>query len=151
MYWMNEQKCRKFTKIMCVYTCFLQTAFVTAFVHAIYDICNGKFDTSMWDLPFNLVVPFNAKTVQGWFIEWFFQFNVGNCYLISNFIPTTYFACFCNYIVAICKHFDLLLKSIQRDVDRLHLEETLQEQQQLWRNIKEKLNQAVEVQVKIHE
>lgn len=119
MYWETEQKCFLFTKRMLKYIYFHQMANVAALGYAISCICKNDFETSTWNLPFNLVVPFDTRPVWGWLLKWLFELSCGFAYTLGMIIPTSYFFCFCLYIVAICNHFELMVDMIRLDIKKV--------------------------------
>lgn len=122
IYWVTEQKCRKFTRIMAyIFICNV-SSIVMALNYAIYCICVGNMDTSTWKLPFKLVVAFDTKPLWGWFLQWLFQFGASISYNLCISIPTAYFAAFCRYIEAICKHFEQSVDAIGLDVENIRSE-----------------------------
>lgn len=114
MYFSTEQMCRKFTRLMLYYGVFNLSSIVIALNYAIYCMCTGNWDISTWNLPLNNVFPFD-KSFGGWILKWLFQASTFFTYACCMIIPTTYFVCFCRYIVAICKHFEMLFNEIQFD------------------------------------
>lgn len=91
---------------------------VAALGYAIYCISKNDFDTSAWNLPFDVVVPFDTRPVWGWLLKWLFELNCSIAYILAMIIPTTYFFCFCLYIVAICNHFDALVDSFHLNIEQ---------------------------------
>lgn len=148
MYRSTEQKCRKFTKFYLYYICCNQSSFVAALGFAISSICVGNLDTSAWNLPFNLVVPFNTEPLWGWFLHWYFQFTASLSYTLCMIIPTTYFVCLCRYIAAICNHFKLLIDSIRFDVEQIQYNsKNRQNNTDVWQNVHTKLIELVDLHV----
>lgn len=119
MYWETERKCSLYTKSMLYYIYFHQMPCVAALTYAIYCIYTNDIDTSAWNLPFSVFVPFDTQTVLGWLFCWFFELIAGFVYILSMIIPTTYFFGFCLYIVAICNHFDLLVDKFNEDIEQI--------------------------------
>lgn len=119
MYWSTEQKCRKFTRQMLYYLLFNMLSFPMALIYVIYCIYMGNLDTSTWNLPMNVVMPFDTQQIWGWFLKWIFEFGAAYSYFLSMTIPTIYFVCFCQYIVAICNHFELMVDAIRLDVEEI--------------------------------
>lgn len=147
---MCEQKCRKFTKMLM--TCCVvsnQIPIMFALIHAVYGICVGNFDASAIDLPMNVVLPFDTRTIWGWGLLWMLQFNAFNSYPLIMVLTTTYFTCFCFYLIAICDHFNLLIESIRREVDAIQMETNQRGEQ--WQHVKKTIFRAVDVHVKMFE
>lgn len=126
---------------------------VVALNHAIYCICVGNRDTSAWNLPFNLVVPFNTETLGGWFLYWLFQLSGNIAYSLCIIIPTTHFTGFCRYIVAICNHFELLLEKIRFDFKQIRNSTKVHRQKymEVRHNVQEQLFQLIEHHVNVLE
>lgn len=141
-YWSTEQKCFRFTRLMVCYGVVNLSPVVIAFVYAVYCMRTGNWDTTTWNLPLNIAFPFEA-TVWGWLLKWSFEISTFFTYACCMIMPTTYFACFCQYIVAICKHFELLVDDIRCDVERFQCKPT--------RQIHKKLSQLIEHHVNLLE
>lgn len=150
MYWLIELKCRKFIRTMLYYIAFHEWTFVAALIYAIYSICTGNTDTSTWNLPLNLIVPFNTQPIWGWYLKWFFELSSGFAYALCNIIPTTYFVCSCLYIVAICNHFEMVIESIGHEVGPIQNEES-QENHQEKAFVQENLLKSIHIHVNVLE
>lgn len=151
IYWKNEKYCRKRTKQSLYYVAFNQASFVITLLFSVYFLFIGKFDSSKLLLPFNLILPFDTKTVLGWYILWFIEFNIGFSYVISMVGITSYFVCCCFYICTICDHFQWLLQSLEADVKRNQSEKNTQKHTQNLKKIKEKFLHAIEINIKAFE
>lgn len=144
IYWSNELKCRKYTKRICCYILWHCQVFVAAFFYPIYCIYAGKLDTSKWPLPFNMVVPFDTTTIQGWYLMWFIQINSAITYCLSVISTTSYFVACCLYIVATCDHFNFLIRSIEANIKESLGEKNSDKRVIIRRNIKEKLINVIQ-------
>lgn len=141
MYWTSESKYREFSKKMFYYGCFQISTFVTPLLQPIVEICIGNVDITAWSLPFNVVVPFDMReSILGWLLTWFFQVNVSFAYGLCMIIMTTDFVGSCYYTISICNHFELLINSMH-----------LNTEQQIWPNVKAKLQRAIEQHIKLYE
>lgn len=98
---------------------FNASSLVMALNYAIYCIYIGDMDTTTWNLPFNMVVPFNMETLGGWLLGWLLQLSINLSYTLGISISTMNFAGFCHYIVAICNHFEVLIDAIRLDVEQM--------------------------------
>lgn len=116
-----------------------------------YCIIVKNYDTSTWILPFTLWVPFNTERLLWWYLLLFIQFSMGMAYSMSQVTITAYFVCCCNYITAICEHFNFLMKSIRADVEFNLIESNLFLYQKRCREIEGKLASAVDVHKKSYE
>lgn len=117
--------CRKYTKRIWCYILGHQQVFVAAFSYSIYSICTGNLDTSTWPLPFNMIVPFDAKPIWGWYLLWFIQINCAMSYCICTVAPTSYFISCCLYIGATCDHLDFITHSINLNDENSRQESVL--------------------------
>lgn len=143
--------CRKYTKILFLYPFSHELLFMPHLITAIYDIYIGEYDIKTWKLAFNLAVPFDNLTLWGWFLNWFLLFNMGIGYSISLISTMTNFMCGCIYVMAICENFNLIMTSIDDDIDKFRTERNVFELRKIHRNIHEKLIEAVVIHVKVLE
>lgn len=107
-YWNIELKCRRVTRIMVNLVFVHQLPYIAVF----YTICRiyvGNFDTSSWPHLFNFAVPFDAKSVFGWYLLWFIQFIVDFLHVFCMVFNSSYFVCCCYYVEGICEHFDFVM------------------------------------------
>lgn len=141
MYSATEQKCGKFTRFMIYYLLFNMLSYPMALAYAIYCIYMGNFDTSTWNLPMNVVVPFDTQSIFGWLMKWMYEFGGAVSYFLSMTIPTIYFVGFCRYIVAICKHFELLIDAIRLDVEQIQSDQNGRQKH----HVREKLSQLIDL------
>lgn len=149
IYWAIEQKCRKCTKIIAFYPLIMM--FVAAAFYSIYCILTGNLDTTTWILPYKLSVPFDTRTIHGWYCLWFIQTNVGISYSVVMVTISTYFACCCFYIDGICEHFDYLIHSINQHMESNGEMENASLIRKMILNMKITLSEAVIVHNKIFE
>lgn len=120
MYWMAEQKCRQITKYMSYNIFINQSVDILPLFQSIYCIWTGNLDTSTWELPFNVVVPFNTQHLFGWYLKWFINLAMTISYALIVTAIISYFVCCCLYIHAICKHFNLLNNFIEQNDKSIH-------------------------------
>lgn len=151
MYLANEMKCRKFSKFFFYYGCGHVSSFSTALILAIYDICNGKTDTSAWNLSFNVVLPFDTRSIFGWFLDWLYQFSMVINYAICMILSATHFACFCYYIIATCSQFDLMIDALRFDCEQIQKEKNIRKHMKMRQNAMEQLQQAIDMHSQIYE
>lgn len=140
MYWTNEQKCRKFTKILSYYVFAHQSIVMASLFYSFYCICVGNLNTTTWVLAFNIVVPFNTEYLLGWYLQWLIQLSMSISYVLSVVSVTSFFVCCCFYIQAICNHFKLLINSIEQNDGQCDE-----------RNQEKKITNAIEIHVKAFE
>lgn len=149
MYWRVEQKCRKYTKIIGCYP--LKLMFVASFIYSIVCISRGNRDTSTWILPYTLSVPFDTRSIFGWYCLWFIESNIGVTYAFIMITISTYFVCCCFYIGCICDHFDFLIYSLNEHVEKIRTEENFFKFRHKYRQMKDKLAQAITIHTKLFE
>lgn len=94
-------------------------------VFSMFDMLNGNLDTSTWSLPFDTYAPFDMSIIWKWYSLWFIQFNIGFVYVSAIASITSYFACCCLYMGAICGHFEHLFESIADAVQRFPTQNNL--------------------------
>lgn len=60
--------------------------FMVSFALSFYEMYVGNYDTSTWFIPFYYynVLPFDATTVSGWYIEFVLQICGGYPYVVSR-------------------------------------------------------------------
>lgn len=128
-----------------------QSTYVAALFYSIHCIWMGNVDTSTWFLPFHLIVPFDTKTIRGWYLFLLLQFNISLAYIMCMVAITSYFLCSCAYIEAIRDHFTSLIHSIRANVERKEIEKNPQKNEKIFQNIKDELNEAIEFHTKMIE
>lgn len=146
----TEQKCRKLTKTLIYYLCSQEFVFVFPILFSTYCVCVGNYDTSSWISLFGLDLPFK-QTVWGWYLTWFCQINMSIVFALICFPITSYFICCCFYIDAMCSHFEILINSIDRRIDRMLRQKNQQNYQNLMRKVNDTFYQAIDVHAKIFE
>lgn len=151
MYLANEMKCRKFSTFFFYYGCGHVSTFTTAIIRATFDICTGNFDTSAWNLAFNLVLPIGTQNLSGWLLNWLFQFNMSIVYALCTILTTSHFSCFCYYIIATCNHFVLIIGELRFKCEQIQKEKTIQKRAKLRQNATQTLQQAIELHSQIYE
>lgn len=151
MYWNNEQKCEKFTKIFCGMIPFALFIFAVFLAYSIYCIFSGNLDASTWLLPFKMIVPFNSNTIWGWFLLWLIQMNMTLAYLISMVAMITYFCCCCFYICAVGDHFSIIIRMISGDFKKYqeNSRKSRHEFEKNTRKFEENLQDAIDLHVKM--
>lgn len=99
----------------------------------------------------DLSVPFDTNTLWGWYLMWFFQFNISICYVSCTITITTYFVCCCIYIGAICEHFRFAYDCAMENVEQNRNEKDPQQYERRQLLINEQMNKAAEIHAKIFE
>lgn len=151
IYWNAEQKCRKYTKKITNYFFINEAIFLGAPIFSIVSILTGNKDASTWALPMDLSVPFNTSTISGWYLTWFFQFNISLCYVSCIITITTYFVCCCIYINAICEHYQFLYDAVLASLNRYQKEKNATLKREMRQEITYKMGHVVATHAKIFE
>ena len=128
--------------------------FLVAFISSFYNIFVGNLDTSTWELPFSLTVPFNTERIPMWYILCVIQTFMGISYSLCISATTSYFISGCFYIAAICDHFEALIDSLKEDIqpnDEAKKSKPIESTKRMHGKLKEKLRNAVEIHVKLYE
>lgn len=144
-------KCRKYTRRISSYFYVNESIFLTAPLFSLVNILMGNSDVSTWALPMDLSVPFDKNTLWGWYLMWFFQFNISICYVSCTITITTYFVCCCIYIGAICEHFRFMYDCAMQNVEQNRKEKDPQQYKRRQLLINEQMNKAVQIHSKIFE
>lgn len=150
IYWINEQKCQKYTKRIAYYLFFHMSIFFLNFLNAIINIILGNLNTSTWSLSFTMSVPFDKTCVWGWLLTSFIEINTAISYSFCMVSITSYFICCCFYIEALCEHFDALIKLSGNEVERIR-EKNQQITGKFYLKAHNQLSEAVKLHVKIFE
>ncbi|XP_031617477.1 odorant receptor 4-like [Contarinia nasturtii] len=151
IHWNTEQNCRQFTAKFMKFVFANQSMYAASLLFSFYCMIVNNFDTSTWILPFTLWVPFNTEHLLGWYLLLFIQFSMGMAYSMSQVTITAYFVCCCNYIGAICEHFNLLMNSVRADVEFNLNEKNPHLHQNRCREIERKLATAVSIHEKAYD
>lgn len=151
IYWKNEQKCRKYTKIIAYYVFFNQTAYMMVLISPIYSIAIGNINPSDWKLMYDLILPFDKNQLWGWFLHYFAQFNVGLTYSLILVSVTSYFVCCSFYIDSTCEHFDILINSIRNSIQFNDTEDETMKVSANWNKVRQQLSEAINLHVDIFE
>lgn len=148
MYRGVEEKCGRYTKNMAYFIIVNQTMAVVSIFFSIYYVYVGNRDTSNYFLPFRFAVPWNTAGYFGWFMLWFYNLNAGIIYAGVIASVTAYFVCCCFYINGICDHFDLLINSLEEELESNQFETDPVKHQQLSQKVNETICKAIDSQVK---
>lgn len=150
IYWINEQKCRKYIKVIGSYVILPASGFIIVFMHAVGCIAFGIYDTSLWHLIMFTTQPFSSTHVYGWFATWLLQLSMTLAYGACMISITSYFMSCCFYIDAMCKHFQLLLNAVKQSVETKVSQNIGMSNTKCWDNTK-LLCKAIECHIKILE
>lgn len=152
IYWHAEQKYRKYARIITTTALvYDQLAYSTTFLYSIYWILIGNTDASAWPLPYELSVPFDTKTVRGWYLMIFISNSLDMAYLTCLLMGTTQFIGSYVYITAICEHFDSIMQTIETNVERNQLETNSRKFLETRAKINVDICKAIETHIMIYE
>lgn len=129
----------------------LKMMFVAAFFYSIYCLSTGNRDTSTWILPYTISVPFDTKTIQGWYMLWVIHTNIGVTYDAIMINISSFFVCCCFYIAGICEHFDWVINSLNDDVTFIRSEKNSADIQKRHIAMKKKLAKSVKIHIHLFE
>lgn len=115
IYSQNEQKCRKYTKLIMSYILIHETVFRTFIVRAIYCFAIG----APFQLPLNMELFVDINKPFGFGLMSCCQFMTALCYALAVIPITAYFVCCSLYITAIWEYFKTLIELIGKDVKLL--------------------------------
>lgn len=151
IYWECEQMCRKETRRFGYFVVFHTSTFTIVLTYALICIVFGHYDTSSWYLSFFLVLPFKQTYVFGWLLTWLTQFDIAFCYALCMTSITSYMVSCCNYINAMCDHFNVLVNNVAEDVQRLKMEDNPKKIDEIRREINAQQCNIVIFFIKIYE
>lgn len=151
LYWKNELKCRKYTIRIGAYVLCHTGEFAIVLTFALICLATGNYDTSRWILFFNMVTPFDRTKVSGWFGVWAMQSSIAISYSVGMTAATSYFVSCCFYISTMCKHFELIMRRIKEDLNRIQAVTNLHKLEQNRLKTKRQLKEAVILHMKIFE
>lgn len=151
VYWNVEQRCRQYTRNIWYYAVPHHWMFLVAIFKSTFDIICGNYDTSAWDLPFRMSLPFNIDSVLGWFLSLFIQLNTSITYVLIMIPVTTYFMSCCLYLQTICDHFDMLIDTVKNNVEINQMEKNIFKYKKRELQIKEHLCHAIKIHCNVYE
>lgn len=96
-------------------------------------------------------VPFDTKTIYGWYLLLFTLICMDISYLTCFLLASTQFIGLCIYILAICEHFDLVMQTVQASVEQNLHEKNQQKFEETNTEIIAKCHEAIQIHVKINE
>ena len=98
---------------------------MSTFIYSIFWILSGNTDVSTWPVLLELSVPFDTKTMTGWYLLLLITTCLDLAYMTCLLSATTQFIGFCIYIVAICDYFDVRMQTVQENIEQnLHEKNT---------------------------
>lgn len=151
LYWANEQKCQNYTNRIGLYFFFHMSGLIMVFIHALYCIAIGNYDTSSWSLPISMISPCDPTRLFGWFISWATQFGIAVAYSLSMISITAYFVSCCFYIITMCDHFNLIMNDVKADVKCNQMEKNPREITKNRLKITKQLSHAIKLHTNIFE
>lgn len=93
-----------------------QSIVMASFFYAIFFIYVGNLDTSTWVDAFHILVPFDTRSISGWFVKWLIQLIMSITYVTTVISVTSYFICCYFYIDAMCNNFKYLINLSRENV-----------------------------------
>lgn len=97
-------------------------------------------------------VPFDTKTIYGWYLLLFILIIADISYFICIFLGLTQFMSYCIYIAAICEHFDLIMQNAQANVEEQNQKGTNPRKlKEIRMKIIAKNREAIQIHVKIND
>lgn len=121
---MNEEKCQQYTTRIGYFVYSTTCTHILVIIYAVSYIAIGNYDTSSWPLLFNYATPFSTATILNWFFMWIVQVNESLGYSRCMTCVTSYYVSCCNYINAMCDHFDLIMEAMRLDLERNQIEKS---------------------------
>lgn len=95
-----------------------QSVYVSALTYSIFCICMGNFNASTWPVLIELSLPFDTKSICGWYLSLFFFWCMDVSYLTCFLWGTTQFIGCCLYLEAACEHFDFQMQTFQQNIEK---------------------------------
>lgn len=132
---------------MAIFLLMDQLMTIASIFYSFYCLYAGNLDTSTWLLPFQFAVPFETKTVWKWYILWVYNLKANLAYAGIITSVSSYFVCCCLYIQGICNHFNLLIQSLQNDVEQYKKDTNPKIMQEKSQSIKKTFCKAIEAHV----
>lgn len=152
IYWRAEQTYRKYVKNIAIsYLVCTHSSYVSALAYSVHAILTGNNDASKWPVVYDLSVPFDTKTIFGWYGLLLVSKAMDFAYLISCLLGTSQFIGCCIYIEAICEHFDLLMQTAHANNKQNMQEENPRTIEETANKIKALIRDAMEIHIKIYE
>lgn len=133
------------------YTHCEQFIYLSSLIKSLVRLCMGDLDASQWNLPYNLVVPFDKTIIFNWYLLWFFQCNMGFTYASSMVPVTSYFVCCCLYIRGLCNHFKILMQNTQFDAGEYQNATNPSKRNHFYLSLQNSIFKVVEVQANLFE
>lgn len=119
IYWRAEQTYRQMSKVISIaIVLYDQSTYWLTFVYSFCFILTGNLDASTWPVIFELSVPFDTKTIFGWYLQLLITTCLDLAYIMCMLFGTTQFIGSCIHIMAMCEHFDLIMQKIQVKIEK---------------------------------
>lgn len=128
-----------------------QSPYVSTFIYSIYWILTGNTDASTWPVAYELSVPFDTKTMLGWYLQLLITMCDELVYLTYLLLATSQFIGCCMYIAAICEHFDLIMQTVQANVDQNRREKNPRKFNETKVKINAQICEAIQIHVRANE
>lgn len=151
IYWRAEQNYRKYSKIVTIAVLvYDQSFYLLTFIYSIYWILTGNSDISNWPVLYEVSVPFDTKTIYGWYLQLLIPACVDFFYYSCWLLSTTQFIGWCIYIVAICEHFASIMQTVEANVEENRHEKNSRKFRETSAKINAQIREAIEIHVQIH-
>lgn len=108
-------------------------------------------DASTWPVLFELSVPFDTKTIYGWYLLLMLLISLDLAYLVCIVFGTTQFIGSCIYIVAICDQFDSNIQMIQTNIEQNQRETNREKNIKTKIQINKQIHDAIQIHARIYE
>lgn len=152
MYWRAEQTYRKYAKKLFIFfLAYDLAAYVSALAYSIISIAMGNNDASTWPIVYEFSVPFNTKTIFGWYVLLLMTACIDLAYVACLVLGTNQFIGCCIYIEAICEHIDLIMQTIEANVKRNIDEKNPRKMEETNTEIKAQLRNAITTHIMVYE
>ena len=112
---------------------------------------SGNNDPSTWYLAFYTEIPLDQTRVLGWFVTWLIQLFMAYSYVLCMTTNTTFFVSCCYYIYAMCEHYNVVITSAGRAVERIRIEVKPSKTRQLRHKIDARLCNVIKIQNQMYE
>lgn len=128
-----------------------QSFYVSTFIYSIYCILTGNTDASTWPVGFESSLPFDTKTICGWYLQLLITASMDFAYIIWMLLGTAQFIGSCIYISAMCEHFDSIMQKVQANIKQNRGEKNPRKFSGIRAKIYTKIREAIEIHGAIYE
>lgn len=111
----------------------------------------GNTDASTWPVVLEMAVPFDTKTIGGWYLLLLVTACLDLAYLTSLIFGTSQFIGSCIHIMAVCEHFDLLMQRVQANNEQNLREENPRRFIKTSAKMNDHIRDAIQIHIMIYE